>query len=91
MGNVDEKDFFLLNPKYGEGVCIDRYKNEYSLCLATKIPSGDIWKRWCFPQVDKQPSDKAIPMRITFGFKEQAIQYLEKLIYMIEGRTERRD
>jgi hypothetical protein len=88
MGNVNEKDFILLDQKYGTGVCIDRFKNEYSICLARKTAAGDIWKLWGFPQgKDKEPVGKSIPWRITFGFREQAIQYLEKLIFMIEGRS----
>jgi len=86
MGNVDEKEFVQLPGKYGYGLCVEKYKNEFSIGYARKSDKGEIWKVWCFPVAkDRKPHPKMLPWKLKLGFKEQAIQYLEKLIYIIGG------
>ena len=86
MGNIDEKDFLQTNEQYGDGIAINIYKNEYSL-VAAKKNGEDIWMEWCYPKRGKGPSEKQIPMKISLGVKAEAIQKLEKILAMIEGRT----
>jgi len=77
--------FIKTNETYNEGILVDIYKNEYSLCLAEEGKDGKIYKKWMFPQVkDRQPGEKSIPWKITLGVRQQAIQRLEQLIMMIE-------
>jgi hypothetical protein len=90
MPKINEDKFIEVNSTYGSGVAVSIYKNEYSLVSATKNKEGDIWADWCFLQnfVDGKriPSEKTIPVKITLGLKEQAIQRLEQLLSIIEGR-----
>ena len=87
MGNIDNDKFIELDETKGRGIAISIYKNEYGIVSASKTKSGEIWMDWCYPASKNGPSDKRFPLKITLGLKEQAVQLLEKLIYMIEGRT----
>jgi len=90
MPKIDEGKFIEVNSRYGEGVAVDIYGKEYSLVSAKKNKSGEIWAEWCYPQKyedgKRVPGDKGIPVKICLGLKEQAIQRLEQLILIIEGR-----
>lgn len=90
MGNVDEKHFIELNEKYGDGIALNQYNNEYSIVQARKSQDGDIWMEWCHPAKKDGPGEKKFPLKVSLGMKEQAVQILEKIIYMIEGRSEPR-
>jgi len=82
-----KNDFIKINDQYGEGILLDIYKNEYGLCMANEGKDGEIYLKWVFPQTkNRTPTEKAIPMRITLGVKQQAIQRLEQLLMMIEQR-----
>jgi len=83
---TNQQNFLKTSDTYNEGILVDIYKNEYSLCVAEEGKDGNIYKRWIFPQVkDRQPGEKSIPWKITLGVKQQAIQRLEQLIMMIEN------
>ena len=90
MPKINEGKFIEINEKYGEGVAVDIYGKEYSLVSARRNKAGEIWTEWCYPQKfedgKRVPGEKSIPVRICFGLKEQAVQRLEQLIFMIEGR-----
>ena len=92
MPKLDESKFISTNEKYGDGIAVDIYKEEYSIVAARKNDKGDIWPNWVFPQkyVDGKhiPGEKAFPMKLSLGLKEQAIQRLEQLIMVIEGRDQ---
>ena len=92
MPKISEDKFIETNEKYGNGFAVDIYKNEYSIIEAKRNKAGDIWGEWCYPQVfedgERGPGKKTRPVKITLGLKEQAIQRLEQLIMMIEGREE---
>lgn len=78
-------NFILINEKFKEGIMLDKYQNEYGLCMAQEGEDGKKYLRWVFPQgKNREPGKKAIPMRITLGVKQQAIQRLEQLLMMIE-------
>jgi len=90
---IDPKNFIMTHEKYGRGIAVEEYKNEYGICSAVKPrDDGRVFAEWVYPQGRQDgknvPKDKAIPFRIQLGVKEQAIQILEKLIYMIEGRSD---
>jgi len=91
MPKINEADYIETNEQYSRGIAIDRYKNEISIVSADKNKdTGDIWPNWCYPQKrangENVPGEKAIPMKLRLGLKEQAIQRLEQLIMVIEGR-----
>jgi hypothetical protein len=53
--------------------------------MANEGKDGELYLKWVFPQTKaREPGEKAIPLRITLGVKQQAIQRLEQLIMMIE-------
>lgn len=88
MGNIEPKDFIETNEKYGSGIAVNRYKNEVSIVMARQDKDGQIWMDWGYLKKSKnETSDKPIPWRLNLGLQEQAVQILEKLIYMIEGRA----
>ena len=90
MAKINEKDFIEVNVTYGEGVAVDRYGAEYSLITARRNKDGEIWGVWCYPQAYRDgewvPGQTAIPVHIVLGVKQQAIQRLEQLIAIVEGR-----
>jgi len=89
MGDVEEKDFILLDEKWGDGICVDRYKNEVSICLAKKNEQGEVWKTWGFIQKPgKVPADKSMPWKVTLGVEQQALQLLDRLALIVRGVSE---
>lgn len=91
MPKISEDKFIEVNEKWGQGIAIDKYNNEYSIVSARKNQNDEIWMEWGYPQKYKDgkniPNEKAIPWKVPLGVKEQALQYLEKLIFIIEGRN----
>lgn len=81
---IKKDEFIIIDQKYKEGIAIDRYNNEVQLVVAKEGDDGVVRARWCFPEIKKEPSKKAIPWKLTLGVKEQAIQALERLLYMVE-------
>jgi len=64
--------------QYNDGVVLEEYNGVYSLVSASQSDEGPIYKRWCFPQVkDKQPAEKAIPMKVKLGGPREAVKMLE--------------
>lgn len=91
MAKIEENNFIQTNEQYGDGIAIDTYKDEYSLVAAKKnTKTGDIWASWGYPQIredgENVPGKKCIPWKLNLGLREQAIQRLEQLIMLIEGR-----
>ena len=82
---MENKKYIKTSDTYNEGILLDIYKIEYSLAMASEDKNGEIYLRWVFPQTkDREPGKKAIPLKITLGLKDQAIQRLEQLLMMIE-------
>ena len=90
MAKIQEDKFIQTDEDKGYGIAVDEYNGTYSLALARKNDKGDVWQEWSFTQMYSDgkhvPADKAYPTRMRLGTKEQAIQRLEQLIMMIEGR-----
>jgi len=85
MGNVDADKFIQTNEQYGDGIAVNIYKNEYSLVAARKN-GDDIWMEWVYPARQDGPGEKKFPLKLSLGMKAEAVQKLEKLIFLIEGR-----
>lgn len=79
--------FFDLETKYGEGVLLEEYNEEYSLIAASKGQGqGTIFKKWVFPQMkDRKPAEKALPWKVTLGGHRQAIKALEYFLKHLKG------
>ena len=76
--------------QYGDGVLLDKYGDRYSLIAAQESKSavGTVYKRWVFPQTkDKKPMDKAVPMGVRLGNREQAIQILKQALAALSDRS----
>ena len=72
--------------KYGEGVMLEEYQGKYSLVAAVKGKGkGTVFKKWCYPQKDKKPNEKAIPWKITLGDKREAATMLQKILSELAG------
>jgi len=82
----DENSVITTNEKYNTGFGIDVYNNEMGLCSTIWGSDGKCYARWVYPQKgkDRVPADKAIPMRITLGNRQQAIQRLKEIVAALE-------
>ena len=71
----------LPGSQYGEVIIIEDYNGNYGLCLAKKgDKGGTLWKKWCYPQVkDKKPAEKAIPLKIPLGSRDDARQVSKQI------------
>ena len=95
MPKINDTDFIEINHQHGWGIAVNKYLNEYSIISARRNANGDIWPDWVYLQdFDKDGTripGKTRPMGVTLGLKPKAIQTLEQLIMMIEGRTQRKE
>lgn len=86
---IKEEHFIVTDEKWGRGIGLDFYKDEVSIAVADKKEGGEIYLQWVHPQVydngERMASNKTIPLKITLGLKQQAIQRLEQFIYMLQG------
>lgn len=86
---MDDNFIKLDGSEYGEGVGVEEYNGTISLVLSQLGENGNVYKRWCYPQVGKKgenkPLDKAIPWKISIGNdKRSAIIMLGRLGKIIE-------
>ena len=81
-GNVDPQDVVVIpSSEYGDSVCIDDYRGQWSIVACQVNDEGYIYKRWCFSATrDKQPAKRSIPWKINLGDPKTAIVVLEKLL-----------
>ena len=88
---MSEFELFLKieGSQYGDGVLLDKYGDRYSLVSARESKNGGtVWKQWAFPQTkDKKPMDKAVPMGVRLGNREQAIQILKQALAALSDRS----
>ena len=76
----------LDDNKYGEGILLEKYNDVFSLVSAQKSQQaeGTIYKRWVFPQTkDREPAQKAIPMKVTLGNNYEAIKILKYFLQQL--------
>lgn len=66
-----------VNEQYHSGAALNEYQDIISVCSAQIGKDGNYYMRWAFPQVaDRKPSEKALPVSIRLGDKDQAIKIL---------------
>ena len=85
MGNVESRDFLLVDEKYGDGVATNEYNGQWALVKAKQKPDGDIWMEWVYPAKKNEPGEKRLPWKIPLGDRESASATLRLLADMIEG------
>ena len=78
-------DIIITNEKYRRGFKLDAYGDIYSLVAAREYTdkSGETKEamEWAFPQdKDRNPREKAIPVKIELGTKDQAIKHLRDVL-----------
>jgi hypothetical protein len=78
------------NSKYGDGVLLEEFKENYSLYAAQESKDGPVYKRWCRMRTGKDKyTDKDIPVQIRLGNQTEAIEklkyFLEQLNAPVEG------
>lgn len=82
---IKKENFIKIDEKYKTGIAVEVYKNEINLCKAFEKQDGEIVANWIYPQgKNRKPIETAIPHKISLGQKQQAIQWLEHLLIMVE-------
>lgn len=90
MTIIGEK-IFTTNEKYSEGVYVEQYGNEFSLCLGQTGSNGNDYMKWVFPSFrnketgESEPGKKIAPLKISLGInKAQAIETLRRAAKLIQ-------
>ena len=78
-------DIIITNEKYRRGFKLDAYGDIYSLVAAREYTdkSGETKEamEWAFPQdKDRNPREKAIPVKIELGTRDEAIANLRRVL-----------
>ena len=76
-----DEDFAIPIPgsKYGEIIIINEYKGQYSLVLGRETEEKT-YMQWVFPQgKDRQPAEKAIPLKIPLGNRDDAVETVRQI------------
>ena len=89
MANIEEENYFETDSKYGRGIAIDQWKNEYSIVSAVKR-NDTIYKEWVYPVKrndagESVAGEKMFPMKISLGTRGMAIVMLKRLLNVLEG------
>ena len=72
--------------QYGEGIQLEEYQGKLNLVAAQKGKDGVVYSKWVYPQgIGKGagPIEKALPLKIKLGNKEEAVDILKKLLGLI--------
>lgn len=78
--------FEIPESKYGDGIFLQEYNGKISLVSGRKGKEGTNHMRWCYPQKDKGPAEKAIPWQIGLGLNRQsAATLLQKILSELAG------
>lgn len=82
-----KETYVEVNEEYHSGAALDEYKDIISVCSAQiSKKDGECYKRWAFPQVaDRKPGEKALPVSIRLGDKDNAIKILKGFIAALSG------
>lgn len=74
---IDKK---IDSSQYGEGVKLQDYKGTFSVIATNYNAEGEAYMKWAFPQINRKPTEKAIPFKVSLGTKEEAIEILESFV-----------
>ena len=91
---MDNEIFYEYeSSRYGDGILLNEYRNEFSL-VAAKRKEGEIFMEWVFPQKrdgSKKPIEKSLPWKIKLGPKAEAIKVLKFFLEKLESETQSSD
>lgn len=71
--------------KWDSGVSVEEYKGTYSLAAAYETKDGKVALRWAYPDKDRKPAEKAQPVKIVIGTRDDAIELLRAVAGVIKG------
>ena len=81
-----DKFFKIASSQYNEGVFFTEYNGKYQLLTGQTGKDDENYKKWVFPQgKDRLPGEKAIPMGVTIGGKDEAISILKAMLSELGG------
>jgi hypothetical protein len=76
----------MMGNKYNDVIQLDEYNEQISIVAARESKDGKVYPQWVFPQdKDRQPRDKAIPLKVTLGDRETAARRLRHLADVLDG------
>lgn len=65
---------------YNECIIINKRGDQYSLILGYQGKGAQTTvMKWCYPQRDKQPAEKAVPWKILLGNRNEAQELIKKI------------
>lgn len=74
-------EFYLTDDKWKQGAMLNEYGGMYSIVSAKKGSDGNVNMQWCHASgKDKKPVEKAMPLKIMLGDKNQAIAVLTSML-----------
>ena len=83
-----EVSFEVPGSQYGEVVMLQEYREQYSIIAAKKGQDGKVWMEWIYPQRDRKPMDKTVPMKVVLGGHKEAIECLEYLLSELKAESQ---
>jgi len=71
--------FHVTDRLQGSGIVLQEYNGKFELVAAAKSrkTDGTLWLKWCYPQRDRKPSEKAIPWKLELGNATEAAAALK--------------
>ena len=74
----------IVNEQYNSGVKLEEYKGTFSLASIWVTKDGETKLRWCYPEKDRKPVEKPMPVKLTLGDKAKACEILIGLLNEID-------
>jgi hypothetical protein len=85
-GKNEEFSIVIKSSEYGDVTILDLYMGRYSLAAGFQKRSGEVGKKWAYPQKHDEPAKKAIPIKVMLGSSpKEAIANLQAFIAAIQG------
>jgi len=78
--------FFCTYDKNGtrSGIAIEEYKGSYGIAACYETKTGELKSRWCYPEKDRKPVEKPVPMKMNLGDdKPAAAEWLQTVAGML--------
>jgi hypothetical protein len=70
----------LPGSQYNEVIIIEKYGDQYGLCLGARGKAGStVFKKWCYPQFKKEPAERAVPWKLPLGNRADAVKVVTKI------------
>ena len=81
--------FKIEGSKYGEGIMLNEYNDEYSLVAAAEPTRsmGTVYKKWCFPERNGVPITQTVPLGVKLGGHRQAVAALKYFLKQLGVET----